>query len=190
MRMNKQKVEKLFEGAEHQGDVLLGLYQMIIPRWDEVEKIEHWPSVNSKTWHEIASLFQQFDREHHPEVLPGGAWMNSGFSSTDDESVDDWQVDLSSCEIKYQERGHWPQYFWFVEYYPRLPDGEKRIRERSGYSETPEGALSSLERYAHPVYTSSVGVQKQWGDHENPPLLSWTVGMQTPEHFTRITSSG
>lgn len=43
----------------------------------------------------------EFDRRRHPDVIPGGLWLNKGFSS--DESVPKGYVDLSGVIFEYEK---------------------------------------------------------------------------------------
>lgn len=97
VKLDMEKVKELFENSEHQGKVLIGLYKMVFPDWEEIKKIDGWPAVNPETWKDIASLFRQFDKKHHPGVLPGGLWLNNGFSQK--ESVPAGYVDVSECNV-------------------------------------------------------------------------------------------
>jgi len=80
---------------------------------------------------------------------------------------------------------HWPMYFWYVAYHPRLEERGRKYRERSGYTASLENALNRVtDNAASTNHVIGVGIQKQWGDHHDPPLLRWTRGMRTPAHLT------
>jgi len=77
-----------------QVDVLVSIYRLVFgDDWDKAVKIDGWPECNKNTWTEICKMFQEFDRTHHPDVLPGGRWMNNGFSSAG-KDLSDWEVRL------------------------------------------------------------------------------------------------
>ena len=99
--LDREAVEILFEKCTHQGQVLEGLYRMVFPEWDRITSIKGYPRVNRVTWGHIAKLFFPFDKKHHPDCMPGGAWMNTGFGSL--EGLADWEVDMSECVVKYVE---------------------------------------------------------------------------------------
>jgi hypothetical protein len=99
--LNPKEVEELFEQHTQQGDVLVALYKMVIPEWDNVKKVKGWPAVNDYTWKRICSLFQEFDSNHHPGVMPGGCWMNTGFSTNHD--IPDWEVSMDNCTLEMNE---------------------------------------------------------------------------------------
>lgn len=99
----KEAINELFEAAEHQEQVLVGIYKLYIKDWDVIGKIHGWPACGKKMWCWVCGKFQEFDQSHHPEVLPGGAWMNTGFSS--DKNLKDWEVSLDNCSFRYKKGG-------------------------------------------------------------------------------------
>ncbi len=99
IELDLDEVDSLFKSSRHQNEVIDGLHKMIFPDWDEVEKMEGWPTVNPETWKYIAWRFREFDIKHFRDVVPGGAWVNRGFSS--DTSVPAGYVDISTCKLKY-----------------------------------------------------------------------------------------
>ena len=105
-RITPEQLDLIFEEATDQSDALIRIYKTVLPRWDEIERLDHWPSCNSKTWQEVAKRFMAFDRLHHPEVMNGGCWMNNGFSV--DRKLKDWQVSTATCTITYKEVNHAP----------------------------------------------------------------------------------
>ena len=101
IRLTQEAVDKCFDGKDHQGDVGLALYRLVFPDWDTIESITGWPKVGSELSQYIWLKFIAFDQKHHPEVLAGGMWMNSGFSSYGADHVPIWAVDESNCVVKY-----------------------------------------------------------------------------------------
>ena len=115
LKLNPEDLKKIFSRHDDpQSDVLVSIYKLIFPDWDKIKSIgspEHtWPQCNKFTWGEICRMFQNFDdlqnrkRPFDKEVMPGGAWLNSGFSSTDKscEELADWEVRL--CPVTYYEK--------------------------------------------------------------------------------------
>lgn len=98
MKELQERIDKIFEESDHQGEAIIALYKIFIPEWEAVEKIKGWPSAGYKLSRLIWGKFMEFDRKHHPEVMAGGLWMNNGFS--ENRELDDWQVDLSTCTIE------------------------------------------------------------------------------------------
>lgn len=100
VRMDKKQIAALFKTHDHQHDVMLALYRLAFPDWDYISTIDGWPSVSPATGKAIALLWQTFDQKHHPDVLPGGFWMNKGFSTHGAEELDDWII-LVNCDVEY-----------------------------------------------------------------------------------------
>ena len=104
IKLDKAAVESLFEESTQQSDILIGLYRMVFPDYDQIEELDGWPTVNVGTWVEIARRFRDFDLRHHPEVMAGGLWMNTGFSSLEAaDDLKDWEVDLSTCSVRWKQ---------------------------------------------------------------------------------------
>ncbi|KKM60562.1 hypothetical protein LCGC14_1540480 [marine sediment metagenome] len=98
--LTKQQIEEIFEQAENQANYLLKLYAAVVPEWDRVKALKGFVRCNPLTGSFILDLAMKFDRQHHPEVMAGGAWMNSGFSTLGDD-LPEWCVGLP--EIHYEE---------------------------------------------------------------------------------------
>jgi hypothetical protein len=98
IELHEIKVKNLFVDLDHQAEILIALYKMVIPDYDRLVEMQGWPAVNNYTWEEIALLFVDFDKDHHPEVFSGGLWLNRGFTTGD---APDWTADLSKCELIY-----------------------------------------------------------------------------------------
>jgi hypothetical protein len=89
----------LFVELDDQAEVLIALYKMIFPDWEDIEELQGWPAINNYTWEEIAFLFVEFDKIYHPKVFAGGCWVNRGFTIGE---APNWTADLSRCEIVYK----------------------------------------------------------------------------------------
>ena len=94
------KLQKIFEEVEHQSSALVRIYKLVFPDWDQIKQIEGHPIVGKEMWQYIANLFIEFDREHHPETINGGLWINNGFSASD--KLDGWSIDLGNCTVIYE----------------------------------------------------------------------------------------
>ncbi len=92
-------LQDIFEQAEHQEAVLIGLYKMLFPDWDRIERIEGYPVVGRGMWQYIANLFIHYDQQVHPQVFNGGLWLNQGFSSS--EKIGDWEISMDQCNVIY-----------------------------------------------------------------------------------------
>lgn len=93
MEISQIQIDECFEGKTHQADVLVCLYQLVYPDWDNIKKLHSWPKIGDALRDYIFKKFMTFDREHHPKVMPGGLWMNNGFSTLENEYLDPWEAD-------------------------------------------------------------------------------------------------
>ena len=89
-------IDQIFDDAEHQGDYVVALYKIVYPSsWDMITKVNGWPSVSKVTNEYLFQKAIKFDKEHHPDVIAGGAWLSNGFGTKDD--MKDWVV--TPCDI-------------------------------------------------------------------------------------------
>ena len=92
-------LQKIFEESEHQNSVIVKLYKMLFPEWEDIERIEGFPAVGKALDEYIFNLFVAFDQEHHSNVFNGGAWINQGFSTN--EKLAPWEISLENCKVIY-----------------------------------------------------------------------------------------
>lgn len=102
--LKKDAIDNLFEIFEHQKDVLEAIYRTVVPDWENAVSMDGWPTINSRTHEYIMGKFMAFDRKHHPDVMAGGIWFNSGFSTLANDHLEEWQVDMSECKITYKKK--------------------------------------------------------------------------------------
>lgn len=99
MKLTQEFIDGVFDNAASQEDYLLAIYRRCIHDWDEHQgeawKLRGWPRIHNKTWEYIARKAMDWDRQH-VSALPGGAWINWGFSS--DNTLAEWDVDVSGIE--------------------------------------------------------------------------------------------
>lgn len=100
----KKSITAVFDRCDHQQTVLIELYKLLFPGWDCITKIEGYPDAGCDLWRFICRLFQEFDRKHHSGCMPGGLWMNAGFSM--DSELQPWEVSFKNCHLKYREPKH------------------------------------------------------------------------------------
>jgi hypothetical protein len=91
----KAAVTEVFQKHCHQRDVIVALYQLVIPDWYRIERLSGHPQVGHELWLFVCRLFQEFDRKHHPNCLPAGAWLNWGFSGCSD--LPPWGISFRFC---------------------------------------------------------------------------------------------
>lgn len=95
----QHRLQVIFEQAEHQEAALIGLYKMLIPDWERIERLEGYPVVGRGLWQYIANLFIDFDQRRHPKIFNGGLWLNQGFSSSD--TLGAWEISMDRCNVIY-----------------------------------------------------------------------------------------
>lgn len=93
-------VDVCFKGATEQADVLIALYRLAYLDWDDIDSIDGWPRAGEALNQYIFERFIKFDKFYHPGVLPGGLWMNRGFSSFDAEHLGPWELELAPYTLK------------------------------------------------------------------------------------------
>jgi hypothetical protein len=96
----QHRLQEIFEKADHQNSALIGIYKLIMPDWDSIERLEGFPVVGQEMWQYIANLFIDFDQHHHPQVFKGGLWLNNGFSCSD--KLGPWDISLDQCRVIYK----------------------------------------------------------------------------------------
>jgi len=98
--LNEGQVRDIFLANNQQMEVLIGLYQLALPNWNQIEYIlSGRPRMGKEGWHIICSLFQEFDRQNHghEDIFPGGLWLSNGFES--DPDLGEWEVDTSDLTL-------------------------------------------------------------------------------------------
>lgn len=104
MHLSPQTIDNCFKDKTNTDDVLQALYKLVFPDWDNIVSIKGWPTITRQTNEYIFQKFVDFDKEFHPDIFPGGAWFNQGFSTMEAGTMRDWTVDISRCEITYRNK--------------------------------------------------------------------------------------
>jgi hypothetical protein len=94
----KKYIESCFERNHHQQNVIVDLYKLAFPNWDELTKADGYPQIGLDFWTFIHHRFLDFDRMFHPDVMAAGAWTNWGFSCN--RKLKDWEISFENCSIK------------------------------------------------------------------------------------------
>ena len=97
----KEYIRAIFDKYQHQEEVLIDLYKMVLPDWGHIKKVNGFPVAGNDLWMFICQCFQDFDRRNHPNVIPGGAWMNCGFSVNHELSP--WEIGFKNCSVVYKD---------------------------------------------------------------------------------------
>ncbi len=104
---SKKAIDDIFETVQSQEEALVKIYKLYFPDWDLIKFIHGWPTCSKEMWCYICRKFQALDRKYHPQVLPGGAWLNNGFSSS--EQLKGREVDKTTAQAEYKETDHGTQ---------------------------------------------------------------------------------
>lgn len=96
----RHKLQEVFEKSDHQNSALIGIYKLILPDWNRIERLEGFPEVGQEMWKYICNLFIDFDQCNHPNVFNEGIWLNNGFSSSAD--LGPWEISLDHCNVNYK----------------------------------------------------------------------------------------
>jgi hypothetical protein len=99
LTLKEDQVKDLFSSNSKECDVLIGLFQLAIPNWDQVEYVlEGKPHIGEVGWHIIYNLFCEFNENHPGEnMFPGGLWLSMGFLV--DKNLEDWEIDNSEMKF-------------------------------------------------------------------------------------------
>lgn len=96
----KEKIDEIFKNSKDQVEAIIAIYSLFFPDWDNIETIDNYPTMGKEISNHIWSSFIEFDKLHHPTVMPGGLWLNKGFATS--ETLKGWEVDLSTCKVYYK----------------------------------------------------------------------------------------
>jgi hypothetical protein len=92
----QEHINSLFDKGEDQAKLVIALYRLVFPEFDEIEKIDGI-EVGTGFWQYICDQFICFDKKHHPECMAGGAWLNWGFSVS--SKLSPWEISFKNCTI-------------------------------------------------------------------------------------------
>lgn len=93
----KTHIQSIFSRHDHQKDIIVELYKLVLPDWEKIKKIEGYPEAGWELSTFISNQFMQFDREHYPDCMPGGAWMNIRFSVN--SNLGPWKIRFNNCRV-------------------------------------------------------------------------------------------
>ena len=93
----KNYIKAIFLKHDHQKKVLIDIYKLVFPDWDQIKMIEGYPEASRELCIFISKQFIRFDRKHHPDCMAGGAWMNTGFSVK--SNLGPWEISLKNCRV-------------------------------------------------------------------------------------------
>jgi hypothetical protein len=101
MNLLARKIQYVFDDARDQAEALVKIYQLFVPNFEGIERLEGSPACGMILHRFIFEKFVAFDCIHHPGNLAGGLWMNKGFS--EDLTLLNWEVNLDNCRVRLRE---------------------------------------------------------------------------------------
>jgi len=93
--LTKKMIEAIFEAATDPYEVLVKLYRVAIPEWDNVKTIGSFPQVSKETAIYILDCMKQKFPDGDGLLL----WLNKGFSSA--APIKDWIIDNSRLTLTF-----------------------------------------------------------------------------------------
>jgi len=108
VKLDPDTVREIFRTAESQNDYFVGLFKLVHPDWERIESLLSFPVCSPDTWGEICKLAMTVDARINTrlpfdrQLLPGGGWMNSGFSTDNSRGLALWEV-VPADRIVYHE---------------------------------------------------------------------------------------
>lgn len=102
IKLNAEAVREYILSAEGETQAIERVFRLVYPNFDDIKSVNGYPVCNRATWLLICGFFRTLtlrlneQRGRMNQIMPGGAWLNWGFSSTDREGrtmeLADWQV--------------------------------------------------------------------------------------------------
>ncbi len=97
-KLCQDDIDNAFRNAATQQHYLEELYGLVIPNFGTFEHLDAYPVCNRDTWVYIAEAAIAFDKNlnvslpRNRQIMPGGAWMNSGFSTDGGDDLFPFEV--------------------------------------------------------------------------------------------------
>lgn len=92
VKLTESAIRAVFGSAKCQADYVNGLYRLLFPDYDAIEYVNGHPKCSKELSELVFGLAIEWDRKHaiatgkmrcgEPTFMPGGAWMNYGFSTS------------------------------------------------------------------------------------------------------------
>lgn len=97
--LTKDTINEVLKDCKTGVDGLLGLYEAVIPNWNKVTEVGHFPTMNKKTTNFVVDSLMNL--EPHRKSSVGMLWVNNGFGQN--EGLKDWRVEYDMDKIQYVE---------------------------------------------------------------------------------------
>lgn len=102
VRLNPDEVKEAILTAPGESDAVVRVFRLVYPDFDNIKSVDGYPTCNKATWLKICTWMRDLsdrlnmERDRMKQVMPGGAWMNYGFTTTDRTGdqikLGDWRV--------------------------------------------------------------------------------------------------
>lgn len=100
IRLDGDAVENAILTAEGETQAVERVFRLVYPEFDRIKSVNGYPECNTVTWKLICNWFMALtdrlnrERAYDKQIMPGGAWLNWGFSAHGEGSKElrDWQV--------------------------------------------------------------------------------------------------
>lgn len=108
IRLDEKQLAESIRSAPSESDAVVAVFRMVYPNFDAIEKMDGYAKCNRRTSKAICQWFMELterlnrDRKYDKQVMPGGAWMNWGFSSDEQTELKDWWVMPAPVILKEQ----------------------------------------------------------------------------------------
>ena len=90
IKLSKETIDHIFETTENTQDATIALYEIAIPDYHKIDKVNGFPSISEATNKYIFTKMIDMDIKNKVKHMNGGLWMNSGFSA--ENNMPDWEV--------------------------------------------------------------------------------------------------
>ena len=92
------KIDSIFDSAITQTDYILELFKYVHKDWERIRSLTESPKTSEDLATYVMGRAIRFDKMVHPDLMPGGAWMNWGFGV--DNNITGWVVRPAESEYK------------------------------------------------------------------------------------------
>jgi len=106
LTLTRDQIDRIFEEATSQADYIINLHKAALAahriNWDDIKQLDGYVRISVAGG---AYLFDQairWDKRHCPGLLPGGGWLNRGFSSDQSLRTIGNEYEISLPAIDYQ----------------------------------------------------------------------------------------
>ena len=82
----KERILEVFAQNTDQHYAITGVYRLVIPEWDEIEKLVGYPEAGMELCLFICRQCQEFDQKYHPNCMPSAIGTTATIVATTEGS--------------------------------------------------------------------------------------------------------